>query len=517
MSGHETFVVMTDGKPTTVIKTKSRESATNNFSSSSNHKLPFKFSGKSKEHIDQIEAKRLKTENALLLHKIQVLEKEIDFTKKPTDLRTSQRIESEEPKEIRSFDKETMTHLKSFSDAETQTFFLDLDSRTDVNCNNMTCLQCGSTINSNVDLVRLVDQANRNSASHQIMLRIESPKVFSPVSPSKSTPDDSSFGESLACLPCHVPAQQQVDETFQKLQEELVACKLREAESSLGFKELQQKVNQLGRQWQQFLKDSEHAKNSGDIKTRTLLELREAVMALKVRETCMVSDFNELKQKLIELETENNVSKRQAKRLQDEVDKLEEKLSEASLREDELVNETKDLQRNISNLNAKCQEDLIMFKIKDAEWCQTAAALRRKASELEIENHELVTALKLSNPKHSEMFEKIRSQGQNSLAKNKSHVEVDQDSTQPLDRLSDDFQQSVMELLSKCDMSDIMTESFIADTMFLQPSSLLVESQSVRRDPAPELQSSDLISDEHGDIANLQSVDCDSLERLNLE
>lgn len=113
-------------------------------------------------------------------------------------------------------------------------------------------------------------------------------------------------------------------------------------------------------------------------------------MALKVRETCMVSDFNELKQKLIELETEarnfgnrrspvavttdspsfvrsfeffflrpflserqNNVSKRQAKRLQDEVDKLEEKLSEASLREDELVNETKDLQRNISNLNAK--------------------------------------------------------------------------------------------------------------------------------------------------------------------
>lgn len=74
--------------------------------------------------------------------------------------------------------------------------------------------------------------------------------MFSPVSPSKSTPDDSSFGESLACLPCHVSAQQQVDETFQKLQEELVACKLREAESSLGFKELQQKVNQLGRQWQ---------------------------------------------------------------------------------------------------------------------------------------------------------------------------------------------------------------------------------------------------------------------------
>lgn len=110
-----------------------------------------------------------------------------------------------------------------------------------------------------------------------------------------------------------------------------------------------------------------------------------------------------------------------------------------------------------------------------------------------------------------------------SLYVSQSNFEVDQDLTQPLDRFSDvpDFQQSVMELLSKCDMSDIMTESFIADTMFLQPASLLVDSQSVHQDPALELRRSeardDSISDEHADIANLQNVDCDSLERLNLQ
>ena len=37
---------------------------------------------------------------------------------------------------------------------------------------------------------------------------------------------------------------------IQCLQEELVACKLREAEANLSLKELQQKVHDLNRHWQ---------------------------------------------------------------------------------------------------------------------------------------------------------------------------------------------------------------------------------------------------------------------------
>ena len=39
-------------------------------------------------------------------------------------------------------------------------------------------------------------------------------------------------------------------EELQSMQEELIACKLREAEANLSLKELQQKVIELKQQWQ---------------------------------------------------------------------------------------------------------------------------------------------------------------------------------------------------------------------------------------------------------------------------
>lgn len=180
---------------------------------------------------------------------------------------------------------------------------------------------------------------------------------------------------------------------IQRLHDELVASKLREAEAHLTMKEFEQKLLQLQRNWQCFVDDSQSA--SGSKTSSAHAQLRDTVMALRLREASLVSDMNALKRRLIELETQNHVNERKIKRQEVEQANLMEAVADAELKEKELQNSIVELQRKLSNTESKCKEDEVMSRIRDAEHSQLVEAMRRRVAELEIENQELTTAAEL--------------------------------------------------------------------------------------------------------------------------
>ncbi|KAI0213673.1 EVI5-like protein [Lamellibrachia satsuma] len=201
--------------------------------------------------------------------------------------------------------------------------------------------------------------------------------------------------------------QREPSEELRHLQEELVACKLREAEANLSMKELRQKVKDVERHWEKYQQrygpdaTSKPSKNAAQ-------HLAEEVMGVRLREAEAVAELKETKQRVMELETQNHIYDRQVKRLDTDKLKLEGKLEEADAHSTQLNNHIQDLDRQINKFESKMKEDSMMTRITNAEYSQNVAEMRQRIAELEIENQELVTASQLSNTgDHQELTSRI--------------------------------------------------------------------------------------------------------------
>lgn len=394
-SNHEVMVILSDGKPVTVIKTRDdrasvskgnrtpgrnvslespcKDDKDNHFATSVKQEKDF---SKSKECDEHVELRRLRSENHLLQERISHMEEVVGAEKREKD--------------------DCIESLKQ-------------------------------------QITEMVDsERNSQTRIEHLMSRIEELQNIQDAQPLEP-----------------------VNLEVQVVQDELVASKMREAEANSSFKELQQKLHHLEKQWQTYVQDTKGVKGGGEVesksKSKVEVELKEQVMALRMREASLVSDLNEIRQKLMERETQNHIFERQTKRQEIENSKLLEKIVSSEVNEKELNNTIKNLERKLYDLEAKQKEDRVLFKIREAEFCQTAAELKRRIAELEIENQELLTSAQLHNK--------------------------DQDIKEMENRILE-LQDEIVQLkLIKSDSiateepspTCIMTESFIGDNTCLQP------------------------------------------------
>lgn len=212
------------------------------------------------------------------------------------------------------------------------------------------------------------------------------------------------------------------DHAVAQLQEELIAVKLREAEANLSMKELRQKITDLQIMWQEHIttshgsgdssqpntqpnsldgnKDSSLSSGSSISVTTSPLKilgnavkrsdqsaeinkLKQELMSAKLREAEAVSELKELRQKVMELETQNQVSMNQIKRQADEMNKLKESFEQMNDKERQYQNQLKEEQRKYSDLDFQIKEAQMMKRIKEMEQTQMIAELRHKISSLE--------------------------------------------------------------------------------------------------------------------------------------
>ncbi|NXE45253.1 EVI5 protein, partial [Casuarius casuarius] len=270
---------------------------------------------KTKEMEEQVEIKRLRTENRLLKQRIETLEKE-----------------------SASLADRLIQH--KCSSRYSEDFVLQLEK----------------------ELV----QARLSEAESHCALKEMQDKVLEMEKRNSSLPDE----ENLA-----------------RLQEELIAVKLREAEALMGLKELRQQVKDLEEHWQRHL-----ARTTGRWKDpprkNTVNELQDELMTVRLREAETQAELKEIKQRMMEMETQSQINSNHLRRAEQEVSNLQGKVQYLSAQNKGLLAQLSEAKRRQAEIECKSKEEVMAARLREADRIAAVAELQQHIAELEIQKEE---------------------------------------------------------------------------------------------------------------------------------
>ncbi|XP_070176822.1 EVI5-like protein isoform X2 [Littorina saxatilis] len=332
---------------------------------------------KSKENEEQIELRRLRTENRLLRQRIENLEKESSTL--ADKLIHDQVTRAQEAEDTYALKNELSVTKQQLVDTqkkleEAQDIIGDIKRRTNV-------IQ---------GAVHLDEEEEKNMVQHLqeelIAVRLREAETIMQIKCLKT--------KIKELEDTNLRLQRAPSNDVQHLQEELIAVKLREAEANLSLKELRQKVNEIESYWEAHMERmattaaSPKEKNS----KAEVRHLQEEVMTVKLREAKAVADLKETKQKVMELETQNQICQNQIRRMDEDNKAMKQRLEEAAEKERDLRHNLKEMSRKLDDTETKCKEEAMMARIKEAEGVQLIAELRHKIAEVDIQRDEMLTA-----------------------------------------------------------------------------------------------------------------------------
>lgn len=373
---------------------------------------------KTKEQEEMVELRRLRTENRLLRQRIENLEKESeDLANKLIEGQVCRAEEAEDnfviKRELANCRKREEELKATIEKLETQ-----LTEK-----NNSRSQELQSIIESLQEELIAVKLREAESSDEMKVLR-------------DRIHDLEEVNHRLRDLP--------PEHTVAQLQEELISVKLREAEANLSMKELRTKITDLTAMWEeqqqaQISKNQSNSSNGGSdgsqpnslekttaslppalnpqvsalsvtssplkmvanaVKRTTdqsseINRLKQELMTAKLREAEAVAELKELRQKVMELETANQVSLNQIRRQSEEQTRCQEQQETMNDKVRELNKFIQEEKRKFIDLDSRYKEMQMMNRIKDLEQTQVIAELKQKLSSLDIRREELVTAKKL--------------------------------------------------------------------------------------------------------------------------
>eukprot|EP00090_Calanus_glacialis_P009131 TRINITY_DN174_c0_g1_i2.p1 TRINITY_DN174_c0_g1~~TRINITY_DN174_c0_g1_i2.p1 ORF type:complete len:832 (-),score=235.75 TRINITY_DN174_c0_g1_i2:254-2749(-) len=348
---------------------------------------------KSKEKEDEIELRRMRTENRLLRQRIDMLETE---SSELADRLIQGQVTRAEEEETAFAMKRELSAIKQH-DIDTNQKLVEARDR----IKNLEDLSSKPTSLEEVSLkTEIIEQK-------QEMINCLQDELI------KVRLRDAENEETIKSLRGKISESEEErkreredipEDNVASLQEELAASKLREAESNLALKDLRSKVSELNTMWQKHLKRSENPSAQSEVPSTpkkllgSLLEgksdaarLEEELMTSRLREVEGMAELKELRLKVMELETKTHVIHNQLKRRSEEVQKLTDLLEESSRKETDLQTLLRESKRKFTDLEGKLKEDLMMARIRDTENSQCVAELTQKISNLEFKNQEQTT------------------------------------------------------------------------------------------------------------------------------
>ncbi|XP_019490131.1 PREDICTED: ecotropic viral integration site 5 protein homolog, partial [Hipposideros armiger] len=170
-----------------------------------------------------------------------------------------------------------------------------------------------------------------------------------------------------------------------RLQEELIAVKLREAEAIMGLKELRQQVRDLEEHWQRHL-----ARTSGrwkdPPKKNAVNELQDELMTIRLREAETQAEIREIKQRMMEMETQNQINSNHLRRAEQEVISLQEKVQYLSAQNKGLLTQLSEAKRKQAEIECKNKEEVMAVRLREADSIAAVAELQQHIAELEIQS-----------------------------------------------------------------------------------------------------------------------------------
>uniref|UniRef100_A0A2K6LQP6 Ecotropic viral integration site 5 like n=1 Tax=Rhinopithecus bieti TaxID=61621 RepID=A0A2K6LQP6_RHIBE len=278
---------------------------------------------KSKEMEEQIEIKRLRTENRLLKQRIETLEKE-------------------NPRLTEDFVSHLETELEQSRLRETETL---------------------GALREMQD--KVLDMEKRNS----------------------SLPDENNVAQ---------------------LQEELKALKVREGQAVASTRELKLQLQELSDTWQAHLARGGRWKES----PRKLVvgELQDELMSVRLREAQALAEGRELRQRVVELETQDHIHRNLLNRVEAERAALQEKLQYLAAQNKGLQTQLSESRRKQAEAECKSKEEVMAVRLREADSMAAVAEMRQRIAELEIQREEGRIQGQLNHSDSSQYIRELKDQ-----------------------------------------------------------------------------------------------------------
>ncbi|XP_061540865.1 EVI5-like protein isoform X2 [Phycodurus eques] len=317
---------------------------------------------KTKEMEEQVEIKRLRTENRLLKQRIDTLEKE--SASLADRLIQGQVTRAQEAEENYLVKRELATVKQQSEEAGAQLEQAKKTIRQLQQQPQAGALRCSEE--ALLQLERELVQARLKEAESQCALKEMQDKILDMEKRNTSLPDDTNVV---------------------RLQEELMAVTVREAEALTGLKELRQQVRDLEDHWQRHL-----ARTSGrwreSPKKNTLSELQEELMSVRLREAEAQAEMRESRQRMLELETQNQIHGNQLRRAEQEARSLQERVQTLTSQNKDLHSQLQDIKRRQAERECESKEEVMAVRLREADNMAAMAELQQQISELEIQKEE---------------------------------------------------------------------------------------------------------------------------------
>ncbi|XP_046779288.1 ecotropic viral integration site 5 protein homolog isoform X21 [Gallus gallus] len=177
------------------------------------------------------------------------------------------------------------------------------------------------------------------------------------------------------------------EENVARLQEELIAVKLREAEALMGLKELRQQVKDLEEHWQRHLARTT-GRWKDPPRKNTVNELQDELMTVRLREAETQAELKETKQRMMEMETQSQINNNHLRRAELEVTSLQEKVQYLTAQNKGLLAQLNEAKRRQAEIECKSKEEVMAARLREADSIAAVAELQQHIAELEIQKEE---------------------------------------------------------------------------------------------------------------------------------
>ncbi|XP_056379124.1 ecotropic viral integration site 5 protein homolog isoform X4 [Hyla sarda] len=341
---------------------------------------------KTKEMEEQVEIKRLRTENRLLKQRIETLEKE--SASLADRLIQGQVTRAQEAEENYLIKRELATMKQQNDESsgkleQAQYTISELRQQQQLH-------KCNPRYSEDFVLqleTELVHARLKEAESHCAMKEMQD-KILDIEKRNSSFPDENNLA---------------------RLQEELIAVKIREAEAITGLKEQKQQIKDLEEHWQRHL-----ARTAGrwkdPPKKNTVNELQDELMSVRLREAERQADLREIKQRMMELDTQNQINSNHLRRAEKEVNSLQSKVQYLTTENKSLQSQLTAAKRRQAEIECKSKEEVMAVRLREAESIAAVAELQQRIAELRFQKEEGKIQGQLNHSDSSQYIRELKDQ-----------------------------------------------------------------------------------------------------------
>ncbi|XP_023100430.1 EVI5-like protein isoform X1 [Panthera pardus] len=342
---------------------------------------------KSKEMEEQIEIKRLRTENRLLKQRIETLEKESAAL--ADRLIQGQVTRAQEAEENYVIKRELAVVRQQCSSAAEDLQKARSTIRQLQEQQPSACPQDNPRLTEDfvAHLETELEQSRLRETETLGALREMQDKVLDMEKRNSSLPDENNVA---------------------RLQEELKALKVREGEAVASARELKLQLQELSDTWQAHLSRGGRWKESP--RKLVLGELQDELMSVRLREAQALAEGRELRQRVVELETQDHIHRNLLNRVEAERAALQEKLQYLAAQNKGLQTQLSESRRKQAEAECKSKEEVMAVRLREADSMAAVAEMRQRIAELEIQREEGRIQGQLNHSDSSQYIRELKDQ-----------------------------------------------------------------------------------------------------------